>query len=132
MNNKDRRNIVKKGENIKEFLNSGSNSILITGEPDCGKTLLCDYLENSLKEFPFVLDLSDLKGKRKHKLKDLSTIEYSIILIDNAEKLNIDSIVYNLENIKNIDKKIILFSRENDVSETIKQYADNTFNFHSI
>jgi ABC-type transport system involved in cytochrome bd biosynthesis fused ATPase/permease subunit len=106
MDNKGRRRIVKKGEKIKQLLED-HNSILIYGEAECGKSLLCGYLENSLKEEPFVVEINE---KRKQKLQDLSKVDNEVILIDNAHNISIDSLINNLSL---SSKKIILFSRDN-------------------
>jgi ABC-type dipeptide/oligopeptide/nickel transport system ATPase component len=131
MNNKERKEIAHKGDRIKLMLND-VNSMLIIGEPECGKSLLCGYLENSIKEEPLVLELGDIKGKRKHKMKDFSSIVNKVILIDDAHKLDIDSIINNLSLITEDSKKVVMFSSENNSLERIKEHVDKTISFSQI
>lgn len=132
MNNKGRRDIVKKGNQIKELLDTGVRSILIIGEADCGKSLLFGHLENSLKNEPAVFELGEIKGNRKHKLKDISILPHNIILIDDADKLHTESIVNNLVSLDNKKKTIIMFSREADNTREIVANVDKTLVFSEI
>lgn len=132
MNNKGRRDIVKKGNKIKELLDSGVRSILIIGEADCGKSLLFGHLENSLKSEPAVFELGETRGNRKYKLKDISILPYNIILIDDADKLHTESIVNNLVSLDNNKKTIIMFSRESDNTREIVANVDKTLVFSEI
>lgn len=132
MNNKGRRDIVKRGNKIKELLDSGVKSILITGEADCGKSLLCGYLENSLKSEPAVFELGETKGNRKYKLKDISILPYNIVLIDDADRLHTESIVNNLLSLDGNKKKIVMFSRESENTKEIMDNVDKTLVFSEI
>lgn len=129
---KKRNDIVNKGEKIKKILDEGANSILILGEPDCGKSMLFGYLENSLKNQPAVFELSNIKGKskRRYKLKKLSDLPYSIILIDDADRLDQDSTINSLNSLDG--KSIIMFSRDLESISFIKKNVDKVIFFSEI